>query len=153
MATNNTVILKGDGTQVEGKANGAITPGHLIERDSAGTLSVHSNAGQPAAPIFAYEDELQGKTISDAYADGNQVLARHFRKGDQVNGILKDGETAVIGSFLESAGDGTLQVYSADSAGVVEYPQSLVGIALEALDLSDSSGADPSSSRIAIEIL
>jgi len=149
---SNKIILKGDGTQVEALANGAITPGHLVQRDAAGTLSVHSSAGENAEPIFAYEDELQGKVKTQAYADGSRVLARIMRVGDQVQGILANGETAVIGSFLESAGDGTLQVVPTDSAGVVKYPASVVAVALEAVDMSSSSGADPSG-YIAIEIV
>ena len=147
----NTIILKGDGTQVEALAGGAITPGHLLSRATAGTLVVHPNAGQNAEPLFAYEDELQGKPISTAYASGARVLARLMRLGDQVYALLANGETAVIGSFLESAGDGTLQVVPTDSAGEVKYPASVVAVALEAVDMSDSSGAD-SNGRICVEI-
>ena len=148
----NVIILKGDGTQVEGLASGAVTPGHLLERDAGGTLSVHSDQGGNASPLFAQKDELQGKTISQAYATATRVLARMMRLGDQVYALLANGETAIIGSFLESAGDGTLQVCPTDSAGVVKYPASIVAVALEAVDMSDSSGADPNG-RICVEIV
>ena len=75
----------------------------------------------------------------------------------QIVSILKEGETAVIGSELESAGDGDMQVHTADTADegldsasdtTTIYQEAIVGIALEAKDLSDSSGADPATRRI-----
>lgn len=147
-----TIILKGDGVSEEALADGANTPGMLLERTTAGLFKVHSSAGQPAEALFSVEDELQGNEIDDAYADAARVLARSFRKGDQVYAFLNNGETAAIGNYLESAGNGRLRVYAADSAGAVEYPASIVGQALLAVDMSGSSGADPSG-RIPIVII
>jgi hypothetical protein len=59
-----------------------------------------------------------------------------------VYALLKNGENASVGSALESAADGTLQVYTSDSTGVY-YPNQIVGIALEALNLTGSSGEEP----------
>ena len=121
----------------------AITPGYLLELTSAGLVQAHSTAGGNAAKYIALEDEMQGNGIDDAYAVSVRIQVWMAVPGEEAYMILKDGQTAVIGSFLESAGDGTLQVYSADSTGIY-YPNQIVGQALDAVDMSDSSGADPS---------
>lgn len=145
MADKNTVILKRySAIQNEYAAAAAITPGMLVELTSAGTVQAHSNAGQPCAKQFAIEDALQGKEIDDAFATGDVVRVWTAQSGDEVYAILADGENASIGSFLESDGDGALRVYAADSAGAVEYPASIVGVCIEAVNLSDSSGAESS---------
>jgi len=140
-----TISIMGPARQREFKAGGAITPGHLVEVSStAGDVVVHSTAGGTAIAMFALEDEGQGKTITQAYADNNEVRCGVFGPGDEVYAILADGENASVGSFLESAGDGTLRVVDADASVGDIGVQSVVGIALEAVDMSGSSGADPS---------
>lgn len=146
----NTIILKGDPIRKEKVAGAAITPGHLLQRTSADKVVVHATAGGNAAKLFAIENDLFGNGITDAYAANDTVQFVFARPGDEIQAILKDGETAVIGSPLESAGDGTLQVHVVDSTGPIETDV-IVGYALEAVDLSDSSGADPSA-RINIEV-
>ena len=131
----------------------AITPGFLVERTSAGTVQAHSNAGQNAVRMFAIEDANQGKEISDNYAVSAKIQVGIFNAGDEVVALLADGENAAIGSFLESNGDGYLKVHAASSAGAVEYPEAIVGQSLVALDFSGSSGADPASQRLLIEIV
>ena len=131
----------------------AITPGFLVERTSGGTVQAHSNAGHNAQRMFALADELQGKEIGDNYAVSTLIQFGIFRAGDVVNALLADGENASIGSFLESNGDGYLKVHAASSAGAVEYPEAIVGQALAALDMSGSSGEDPASQRLLVEIV
>ena len=75
-----------------------------------------------------------------------------FKPGDEVYGLLANGETAVIGSKLESYGDGTLRVVDADASFDQIGVQSIVGIALTAVDMSGSSGVDPSG-RIHVMII
>jgi hypothetical protein len=136
----------------EGKANAAITPGHLIEEMSTGNFRVHATAGGNAARLFALENELEGEGIDDDYAANERVHYTCALPGDIVNAILADGENAAIGSFLESAGDGTLQVHVADSVALSSaeagslsvLPEQIVGQAIEALDLSGSSGEESS---------
>jgi len=150
----NTITIKGDPVREEYTAAAAITPGHLCEITSAGTIQAHSTAGGFAEKLFAIEDELQGKEITEAYdaTTNKQVLCGIFRPGDQVYALLANGETAVIGSKLESQGDGTLRVVDTDvSVGDIAV-QSIVAVALEAVDMSGSSGADPSG-RITIRIV
>lgn len=153
-----TIFLRGENPITnERTANAAITPGHLIELMSTDKVRVHATAGGNVAPVmFAVEDDLQGNGIDDAYAATDRVKYIVPRAGDEINAILANGQTAAIGSLLESAGDGTLRVYTADvadSTATTIYPRAIVGVAQEALDLSGSSGADPASSRIRTQIV
>ena len=132
----------------ERDAASAITPGMLIELDSNGKVQAHANAGQNAFPLFALEDELQGNSIDDDYAADNKVQCWIPYRGDEVNAIVADGNTISIGDQLESDGNGYLQAHSADSAGAVEYPNSVVAVALEAVDTSGSSGTESSDSTL-----
>jgi len=128
----------------------AITPGMLIELTSANLVQAHSNEGQNVLPMFALEDELQGKGIDDNYAASDKIQCWVAVRGEEVYAILEDGETIVIGDFLESNGAGLLQKHSADVAegassneaveDLTIYTNQIVGIALEAVDLSTSSG-------------
>jgi hypothetical protein len=90
------------------------------------------------------EDDIQGKAITTAYAAAARVQANVQRSGDVFYGLIANGENISKGDKLESAGDGTLRKHTASSAGAVEYPLAVVGIALDAVDMSSSSGADPS---------
>lgn len=156
MAKNTIKIKKYLDVVEEYVANAAITPGHLIEVMSTGKVRAHATAGGNALPIFAMEDELQGNGIDDDYSALDPVQCWVALRGEQVYALLANGETAVIGSWLESAGDGTLRVHvpqvdsSADITTIL--PNNIVGMALEAVDMSDSSAADPSG-RIEIRIL
>lgn len=139
-----TITLLGDPIRKELVAVEIFSPGMLLDIDSNGKFKKHATAGGTAARMFALEDENQGNDIDDAYAAGNQALAGFFRGGNEVLALLANGETAVIGSKLESNGDGYLRVVDADvSTGDIGV-QSVVGIALEAVDMSGSSGVDPS---------
>jgi hypothetical protein len=124
-------------------AAGAITPGHLVYLTSAGKVAVHNVAGGNAMPFFAFEDEYQGKGINDAFAADDPVQVWTAGRGDEVFAILKNGENAAIGSFLESAGNGELQVHVVDSTGDY-FHKAIVAMALEAVDMSGSSAVDPS---------
>lgn len=135
-----TIRINGFGRRSERLAAGSITPGMLVELDAADTVSVHADAGKPSTS-FAVEDDLQGNTIDTIYLDGVLVQYERFMSGQNVLAILANGETAVIGDPLTSNGDGNLKV----ATGTDE----ILAHALEAVDLSDSSLADPSA-RIAI---
>jgi len=130
----------------------AITPGMILELTSAGKVQAHSSAGRNLLPMFACEDELQGKGVGDAYAADDKVKVWIPGRGDIALGILADGENVAIGDFLESNGDGKLKKHVADvesfesaEAGVITvYPNQIVGQAIEAVDVSDSSGGESS---------
>lgn len=151
--------------QEELTAAAAITPSMLLERTSAGKVQAHSSAGQNAIPMFALENALEGKGLSDAYATDDVVQVWLPTRGDRVNALLADGENVSIGDYLESNGDGYLKKHvadvesfeSAEAGSISVYPLQIVGQAVEAVNLSDSSGAESSaaydSSRIKIVIV
>jgi hypothetical protein len=132
-------------------AAGTITPGMLVEIDANGKVQAHSTAGGNAAPMFAVEDELQGNGIADDYSAADQVQVWSPGRGDMVYALLADGENAAIGNYLESDGNGKLQVHSPSSEGA-EYPLGPIAIAREAVDMSGSSAADPDG-RIIVQIV
>jgi len=152
MAYNTIAVVETGLLRKEAVANAAITPGHLIERMSTGKVRVHATAGGTASPMFALEDSIQGNGITTAYEAADRVQVGIFNSGDEVYAHLYNGETAVIGSKLESQGDGTLRVVDADTSVGTVGVQSVIGTALEAVDMSGSSGVDPDG-RILIEIL
>lgn len=129
----NTVIKKSFvGIRDEKEAAGIITPGMLVERTSADKVQAHSIAGGTVNALFAIEDAPQGNTTTDNYASGAWVLLWRPVPGEQVEVIVS--EIVAIGDFLESAGNGKLRKLSPvqSSAGVSEYANNVVAVALEA---------------------
>jgi len=141
----NTIKLKNYlNINVEYAAAAAITPGHLVELTSAGTVQVNGTAADTsAAKWFAFEDELQGKNIDTAFSAGDKVQVWCTIPGDEVYAYLKDGQNVAIGAMLESAGDGSLKAVS--TAGTT------LAVALEAVDLSAS--ANTTNARIKVRIV
>ena len=135
----------------EYEAGTAITPGMLIARASDGDVDPQNVAGGVCEKMFALEDELQGKTIDTAYAAGDPVQCWNATPGEEVFAWLLNGEDVAIGEVLVAGGAGTLKAATADSSAVVteEYP---IAVALEAVDMSGSSGVDPTG-RIKVRIL
>jgi hypothetical protein len=155
----NSVIFKRFNNPVidEKDAAGTITPGMLIERTAADKVQAHSTSEGNAIPMFAVEDELQGNGINDNYSADDKVQCWFPVAGERVNAILVDGENVVIGDYLASNGDGYLKKHVADDSGSIQT-QAVVGRALEAQDLSDSSGGESSGAlgynkRLKIEII
>ncbi len=121
----------------------AITPGMLLEITSGGLVQAHSVSEGDMLTMFALEDELQGKGITDNYAVSVPIQCWVPYRGDIVYARLANGLTAVVGSWLSSNGDGFLKIHATGSAAF-DFPLGIVGQALEAVDMSDSSLADPS---------
>ena len=148
MAYNTIKVKKYSDVIEEMVASAAITPGMLLIIESTGKVKAHNQADKDAFPIFALEDELQGKGIDDAYAANDPVQCWVPYRGDIVNAILADGQKVVIGDPLTSDGYGRLKKHVTDTgASTVPwtvYPEQIVGYAAEALDLSGSSGAEVS---------
>ena len=149
-----TILLQGEGNFKEAKSTAAtILPGHLLKRTSSGILK-HPTAGGNAQKLFAFENEGNGGTIDTVYPNSSLIKFLSCEPGDEILAVLKNGENVAIGDFLESAGNGELRKHHADlESGTGEImPNCIVGVALEACDMSDSSAADPSG-RFAIEIM
>ena len=146
MAYNTIKVKKYSDVIEEMVASAAVTPGMLLIIESTGKVKAHNQADKDAFPIFALEDELQGKGIDDAYAANAPVQCWIPYRGDIVNAILADGENVAIGDPLTSDGHGRLKKHVTDTgsgaAPWTVYPEQIVGYAAEALDLSGSSGAE-----------
>jgi hypothetical protein len=159
----NSIIVKRLGAEVieEYTATAvAIKPGYLLEVTSSGTVQAHSSSEGNVLPMFAIEDQFQGKAITADYAVSSKIQCWIPRRGDQVYAYLADGQTVVIGDFLESNGAGALQKHvsetesweSADPGSITVPPNPIVGVALEAVDLSGSANGT-ALGRIIVRIL
>lgn len=133
------ILLSGEPDVYESVGSGVIKPGHLLKIQNNGKVAVHGTAAGAAQALFAKEQDYLGKTIADAYADGDQITYYAARSGDKVQAWLKTGVNAAIGAFLESDGAGGLQLVSAG------FP---VAVALEALNNATGSQA-----RIKVQVL
>jgi hypothetical protein len=150
MGTFNTVKLKNYSDIFEEyDAAAAITPGMLIELDTAGKVKAHATAdGDVTPPMFAIEDFMQGKGIDDNYAADDKVQVWIPGRGDQVYAILANDEVISIGEKLVSNGAGMLKAHTLETVASAEdqaansiYSAPIVAVALEAMDLSGSSDA------------
>lgn len=146
MSTSNSVILKqyNNAVREEALCDGTPLPGHLLMLTSAGHFAVHNVAGGNAQKRFAVEDELQGKDITTAYTASSICQAVLPPPGDWIQARLKASENVAIGDYLESAGDGTLQKVTADSADL--YNQNVVATAREASNVGTVA-------RIAVQVV
>jgi len=149
MAYNTVKIKKYLDIIEEYEASEAISPGMLVEPVAAAeTIKKHATEGGNAIPMFALEDELQGKGLSDAYAAGDKVQVWVAQRGEIVYAQIEDEQSIAIGDFLESNGQGYLQEYTAQTAdsddAITVYPNKIIAQALEALDLSSLSAAGSS---------
>ncbi len=146
MAKNTIKLKKYLDVNVEYPANAAITPGNLIELLSTGKVRKHTAEGGLTLPMFALEDELQGRDIDTNYAEDAPVQCWIAQRGEEVYALIADGEDVSVADKLASNGDGTLKVVESDDVPIA--------IALEAIDLSGSSGTYPATGfRIKVRIL
>lgn len=141
-----TVILKRyNNVQFEAIANEAITPGSLVEVMSTGKIKNHATAQGNAIPYFVIEDAIMGKTINDNVAKDDLARVMVAGRGDEVYAILATSQTIVVGDLLASAGDGTLEEFTAikcdgsASEGAVTTPLQAVAVALEAVTTTSAT--------------
>lgn len=136
-----TIVVKSDAFRKERKTGEAdIYPGHLVDIDTSGNLVKHASAGQACLFRLAIENDVEGGAITDVYASGDRAQYMSFHKGDEVLVRIKNGENIAIADELVSAGNGTFKEHTPDSASTDE--EVVLCQALEACDMSDSSGGD-----------
>jgi len=125
-----TIVTKGKDRCIfkEGVAGAGITPGHLLQGLPAALL-VHAVAAGTALPMFAVEDELQGKEISVAYVATDSVRYVVAPAGTEIAAIA-DGTGVTAGDIVESNGDGTFQTQAASATTAQSARHSVVGRAL-----------------------
>jgi hypothetical protein len=159
---SNTIYLSGNGLVKEGKAGGAITPGHAIKRNSSNEFVVQSTANSKGPKLFAVENTSAGKAISDDYASGDNVVARYAQSGDVIYALVPASAAAiVIGDSLVFDGTGcvikgtdpvalsTSDTYTDAAVNTAVNGAAIVATALEAVD--NSAGA--AEARLKIEVL
>jgi hypothetical protein len=139
MGSQKTVVVKGLGVRYEAITSAAVTPGHLVVLESTGKIKAHATSDGWAEKAFAVENDLQGENISTAYSSGDLAQYEIMTAGCVVNALIKNGEAIAIGDKLISAGDGTLKEASSE----IDF-DSIIGVAVEACDMSGSSAVDPS---------
>lgn len=143
MSYNTIKIKRYTNIEHEFEANAALTPGMVLELMSTNKVKKHATAGGNVTPLVALEDELQGKDINDDYVAGDKVKVWAPNRGDEAYLLVADEETIAIGDFVESDGFGKVKKHTAETwasadaqAANTVYSRPIVGIALEALDLS-----------------
>ncbi|MCK5603061.1 hypothetical protein KAR91_14350 [Candidatus Pacearchaeota archaeon] len=99
-----TISLKRRGNAFIEEYNAAtatIVPGMRVQltSDDEVTDVLTDKALTPA--WHALEDIHQGKDIDEVYASGSLVRVDKAAPGERINGIVLDGETIVIGDFLQ----------------------------------------------------
>jgi hypothetical protein len=152
-------LLKGesDEKRSDAQANGTVTPGHLISRDSINTsrgadiyeATVHSTDDAKTAPLVALEYAKTGRGISDDYSDGDNLEYYVANPGDRFYAFVSNpadistsaNANVSVGDTLGSDGNGALR------AGVTAGNEMFE--ALEAVDNSGGSGQ----ARIEVEAI
>ncbi len=138
----NKILLKGNyGRREEAVAGAAgLYPGMLVKLNSSGQVVVHDDEGGFAERCFVLEDVLQGKTKSDVYTI-NDIVSLHLAlPGDEVQGLIEDGQNISVGDQLISAGNGKLKAASGLESG--ETLEQVIAIATADCDLTGSGTTD-----------
>ena len=130
----------GDITRREKLAAAAITPGELLDFDSATTVNAHGVAGGVLqGKLVALEtqtpDSATAANIDVDYASGDTVYFAEGKPGDVFYMWLAAGQSALMNppSQLISDGAGALTVATVDAATLTN---SIVGVADEVKDNS-----------------
>ena len=130
-ANPETIILKGNPLIKERDAAVVLSPGHFVELTSANTVRKVDEAGASSRNI-AIENDLLGKTITDAYAASDRVMYAAFKPGEEAYVRLQARATAiVIGDELALTATGSVVKASGTAA--------VVARALQAIDNSSNT--------------
>jgi len=147
MAFQTIKLKKYSDNITEYTAAATIIPGALVEPVSgAATITNHATAGGNVLPMFALENELEGKGINDSYTSGDQVQVWIPYRGDEVNALLRGEQNVVIGDLLMSDGGGKLMKFAVTTgeSGDDEHFLPIVGVALEHKHADEGSGSESS---------
>lgn len=108
MGKKNTVKLKKYEDIVnEFFAEAVVPAGSLVEVTGTGGVVVNTVVATKPSVQVAMEDELQGKTIADSYADAQPVQVWAVQPGEEVQ-VNATGAIA-LGEQVEPVADGTVQ--------------------------------------------
>ncbi len=132
MARRTVKIKKYFDVIIEHEAAGTITPGHLVALNNENKVAVHAADAGRALPMFALEDELQGRGIGTNYTAGEPVQVWVAGRGEEVYAILEANENVSIGDFLVSKGNGKLKKIASDTVADAQ----VIGVALTASNVN-----------------
>jgi hypothetical protein len=95
----------------EADAAEAITPGHLVQKNSAGKFIKNTLVTAPVDVIVATEDTLHGGDIDTPWALNSRVVAARLDAGDEFYGIVAPAAAAIaFDAPVTAAADGTLVI-------------------------------------------
>ncbi len=141
MATEKRIVLKAPDTYDlgRGEADAAILPGEMVELETDGLFdplqSTQAEACKGIAGLkIATENALSGKTVLDAYADGDQLFYFQPNNGDHCLVLVTSGENITIGDVLVPVGGG--------DGKFVEAAGTETRYFFEALETTGALGAD-----------
>jgi hypothetical protein len=98
-----------DVTYDEADAAEAITPGHLVQKNSAAKFIKNTLVTAPIDVIVAVEDTLHGGDISTNWAVNARVVAARLKAGHEFMGLVAAGAAAIaFDAPVTAAADGTL---------------------------------------------
>lgn len=139
----NTIVLRGDedGPYVEGILAAAASPGMNLVMTAAidaqlrdtytpgATPAGGTAAGAASGPIkILREDSLRGKTVTDAYAAGDDAFVYIPQKGDILQVLVATGQTVAKGNGAAAGADGRWS--TATGNAVAEFLEGSGGVAL-----------------------
>lgn len=139
MSAERTIILSGKFEHLEFDAAAILSPGNILVVNSAGKAAKNTTEGADGELLVARENYINGKTIDDAYAVDDTVIAGVLQRGAQAQVILKAGENVAVGEYLIFDDAGRVIAESSAGSGVTAKRKF---VATEALDLSDSGDVD-----------
>ena len=118
----------------------AILPGYLLEELAAGTVQEHSVAAGNSQRLVALTNLCTGGDVEQVYAVGERVRFGAFQSGQEAYLKVAVGTAAIAqGASLQSVGDGTVMTLAASAATSQAQRESIIGVALEAIDNSAGS--------------
>lgn len=142
MANLLTINQSINGRYLESRAEAIVMPGQVLRRTATDRVIPHNESLKSAQVLIAQENQYTGAGIDAAYAIGDVVNMRLCLPGDRALCWLDTGQTASIGSYLASAGNGNLRELLAGAPD-----DAIVGCALEAVD------ATAGAKRILVEVM
>lgn len=116
MADRRTIVLSGVEELAKfhderrAASGSTLKPGYLAQTTAADEVTNHAAAGSYWEGLVVKEDDMQGRTIDDAYDVGDPVMLHRCQPGQEIHLVLKAGQNATRTSFLTSNGDGTVKV-------------------------------------------
>lgn len=140
-------FIQPQGGRVKRLANGAITPGDLIEIRTDGDVQSHSTAEGNSAGLVALESTSEEspagtKQIDHDYDDGDSVRYARTKPGGLYYMWLDAGENVDAGDFLSSAGNGNLkaEAVTVDPTATTAESVAAAAIQFQAVEDVDNSG-------------